>query len=62
MTTEGFADDGTMLKDFVQLDLAQEMLTSEQSKPWQMGHTARLLFKGGPDFHGEGFRPQRTSC
>jgi quercetin dioxygenase-like cupin family protein len=45
MTTEAFADDGTMLKDFVQLDLAQEMLTSEQSKPWQMGHTARLLFK-----------------
>ncbi len=45
MTTEGFADDGTMLKDFAQLNLAQEMLTSEQAKPWQMGHTARLLFK-----------------
>jgi quercetin dioxygenase-like cupin family protein len=45
MTTEGFADDGTMLKDFAQLDLAQEMLTSEQTKPWQTGHTARTLFK-----------------
>jgi quercetin dioxygenase-like cupin family protein len=45
MTTEGFADDGTMLSDFAQLDLAQEMLASEQSKPWQMGHTARTLFK-----------------
>ncbi|MDQ2835192.1 MAG: cupin domain-containing protein [Acidobacteriota bacterium] len=45
MTTEGFADDGTMLKDFTQLDLVQEMLTSEQTKPWQTGHTARTLFK-----------------
>ncbi len=45
MTTEGFAEDGTMLKDFAQLDLAQEMLTSEQTKPWQTGHTARMLFK-----------------
>ena len=45
MTTGGFADDGTMLKDFAQLDLAQEMLTSEQTKPWQTGHTARTLFK-----------------
>ncbi len=45
MTTEGFADDGTMLKDFAQLDLAQEMLNSEQTKPWQSGHTARMLFK-----------------
>ncbi len=45
MTTEGFDDDGTMLKDFVQVDFAQEMLTSEQTKPWQKGHTARMLFK-----------------
>ena len=45
MTTEGFADDGTTLRDFMQLDLVQEMLASEQSKPWQMGHTARTLFK-----------------
>ncbi len=45
MTTEGFADDGTMLKDFALLDLAQEMLTSERTKPWQTGHTARMLFK-----------------
>jgi len=45
MTTEGFADDGTMLKDFAQLDLTQVMLTSEQTKPWQTGHTATMLFK-----------------
>ena len=49
MTTEGFADDGTMLKDFAQIDLAQEMLNSEQTKPWQTGHTARTLFEK-PDF------------
>ena len=47
MTTEGFANDGTMLKGFAQLDLAQEMLTSEQTKPWQTGHTARMLVKKG---------------
>jgi hypothetical protein len=34
-----------MLKEFMQLDLAQEMLISEQTKPWQTGHTARTLFK-----------------
>ena len=45
MTTEGFADDGTMLKNFAQLDLENEMLASEHNKPWQMGHTARVLFK-----------------
>jgi quercetin dioxygenase-like cupin family protein len=45
MTTEGFADDGTMLKNFAQLDFEKEMLASEQNKPWQMGHTARVLFK-----------------
>ncbi len=49
MTTEGFADDGTMLKDYAQLDLSQEVLTSEKTKPWQAGHTARVLFKK-PDF------------
>ncbi len=45
MTTEGFADDGTLLKDFGQFDLTQEMKESEQQKPWQTGHTARTLFK-----------------
>jgi quercetin dioxygenase-like cupin family protein len=45
MTTEGFADDGTMLKDLVQFDLAQEMKNSEQKRPWTMGHFARTLFK-----------------
>jgi quercetin dioxygenase-like cupin family protein len=45
MTTEGFADDGTMLKDLMQFDLAQEMKNSEQKRPWSMGHFARTLFK-----------------
>jgi quercetin dioxygenase-like cupin family protein len=45
MTTEGFAEDGTMMKDFAQFDLAQEMIDSERTKPWQNGHTARTLFK-----------------
>ncbi len=45
MTTEGFGEDGTMLKDFAQFDLAKEMMDSERTKPWQNGHTARTLFK-----------------
>ncbi len=45
MTTEGFADDGTMLKDCGQFDLALEIADSEQKKPWTMGHFARTLFK-----------------
>lgn len=45
MTTEGFADDGTMLKDLAQFDLAQEMVDSEQKKPWPSGHFAKTLFK-----------------
>jgi quercetin dioxygenase-like cupin family protein len=45
MTTEASAEDGTMVKNFAQFDLAQEMLASEQTKPWQTGHTARTLFK-----------------
>lgn len=45
MTTEGFADDGTMLKDVAQLDLSQEMADSEWKKPWQAGHYAKTLFK-----------------
>lgn len=49
MTTEGFADDGTMLKDFAQFDLTQEMADSEQKKPWAKGHYAKTLFKK-PDF------------
>ncbi len=32
MTTEGFADDGTTLKDLAQFDLAQEMKESEAEK------------------------------
>jgi quercetin dioxygenase-like cupin family protein len=42
---EGYADDGTILKEFAQFDLAQEMMDSERSKPWAKGHTARTLFK-----------------
>jgi quercetin dioxygenase-like cupin family protein len=45
MTTEGFADDGTMLKNLAQFDLAREMMDSEQKRPWPMGHFARTLFK-----------------
>ncbi len=45
MSTEGFADDGTMLKDFAQFDLAQEMKESEQKRPWSGGHFAKMLFK-----------------
>lgn len=45
MTTEGFADDGTVLKDLAQFDLMQEMMDSQQKKPWPMGHSARTLFK-----------------
>jgi quercetin dioxygenase-like cupin family protein len=45
MTTEGFADDGTMLKELAQFDLAQEMKESEQKKPWPTGHFAKTLFK-----------------
>jgi quercetin dioxygenase-like cupin family protein len=49
MTIEGFADDGTMLKERAQFDLAQEIMESEQTRPWPMGHSARMLFKK-PDF------------
>lgn len=45
MPTEGFADDGTMVKDLAQIDLAQEMKDSEQKRPWPMGHYAKTLFK-----------------
>lgn len=45
MSTEGFADDGTMLKDLAQFDLAREMKESEQKKPWPGGHFAKMLFK-----------------
>jgi quercetin dioxygenase-like cupin family protein len=45
MTTEGFADDGTMIKDLVQFDLAGEMTDSERKKPWPSGHYAKTLFK-----------------
>ena len=45
MTTEGFADDGTMIKDLTQFDVAQEIAASEQKKPWASGHYAKTLFK-----------------
>jgi quercetin dioxygenase-like cupin family protein len=49
MTTEGFADDGTMVGDLVQLDLAEEIRAAEQKRPWTTGHFAKTLFKK-PDF------------
>jgi quercetin dioxygenase-like cupin family protein len=45
MTTEGFADDGTMTKDLVQFDLEQEVAESERKKPWRSGHYAKTLLK-----------------
>jgi quercetin dioxygenase-like cupin family protein len=45
MSTEGFADDGTMLKDLAQFDLAQEVKEAEQKRPWPTGHFAKMLFK-----------------
>ena len=45
MTTEGFAENGTMLKNIAQFDLKQEMADSEQKKPWESGHYAKTLFK-----------------
>jgi quercetin dioxygenase-like cupin family protein len=45
MATEGFADDGTMLKNLAQFDLVKEMMHSEQKRPWPTGHFARTLFK-----------------
>jgi quercetin dioxygenase-like cupin family protein len=45
MTTEGFADDGTMTKDLAQFDVAQEIADSEGKKPWKSGHYAKTLFK-----------------
>jgi quercetin dioxygenase-like cupin family protein len=49
MATEGCTDDGTMLKNLEEFDLAKEMMYSEQKRPWPMGHFARTLFKK-PDF------------
>jgi quercetin dioxygenase-like cupin family protein len=45
MTTEGFADDGTMIKDLAQFDVAQEIADSERKKPWESRHYAKTLFK-----------------
>jgi quercetin dioxygenase-like cupin family protein len=45
MTTEGFADDGTMVSDLAQIDLAREMRDAEQKRPWTTGHFAKTLFK-----------------
>ncbi len=49
MTTKDFSDDGIMLKNVAQFDLMQEMMSSEQKKPWPMGRYAKTLFKK-PDF------------
>lgn len=45
MSTEGFANDGTMLKDIAQFDLAQEMTDAERQKPWAAGRYTKSLFK-----------------
>lgn len=45
MSIAGYADDGTMVKDFAEFDLTQEISESEQKKPWASGHFAKTLFK-----------------
>ena len=45
MTMEGFADDGSMIKDLAQFDVAQEIADSERKKPWESGDYAKTLFK-----------------
>jgi quercetin dioxygenase-like cupin family protein len=45
MPTEGFADDGTMTRDIVQIDVAHEIADSELKKPWESGHYAKTLLK-----------------
>lgn len=45
MAMEGFAADGTMLKDSAQFDLTQEMAEAEQKKPWAAGRYTKSLFK-----------------
>ena len=67
MTTEGFADDGTMIKDLAQFDVAQEIADSEQKKPWESGHYAKTLFKeirsqDRIDLYGEVRQDKRSSC
>jgi hypothetical protein len=47
MSTEGFADDGTMLKELAQFDLAQEMTESEQKRLLQ-----EVRFQDGPHHDG----------
>jgi quercetin dioxygenase-like cupin family protein len=45
VTTEGFADDGTMIENVAVFDVAQEIADSEQKKPWESRHYAKTLFK-----------------
>jgi len=43
MTTSN--NDGNMLDEFAQFDLAGEIADSESKKPWQSSHYAKTLFK-----------------
>jgi quercetin dioxygenase-like cupin family protein len=45
MTTEGFADDGTMIENLALFDVTQEIADSKQKKPWESHHYAKTLFK-----------------
>jgi len=49
MATEIVVDDQTMPKDLMRFDFAQEMMRSEQERPWARGYFVRTLFKN-PDF------------
>ena len=40
-----FNDDGTMIEDHTQFDLAREIAEAEQKKPWQSGIYAKTLLK-----------------
>jgi quercetin dioxygenase-like cupin family protein len=45
MPIPGSAEDGTMIADLAQFDLAHEMAEFDHHKPWPSGIYARTLFK-----------------
>ena len=45
MTTQNLAENASRQDGFAQFDLAQAMKEAERQKPWQQGHTARMLLK-----------------
>lgn len=49
MATEPIVDEQTIPKNPMRFDFAEEMMRSEQQRPWARGHFVRTLFKN-PDF------------